>query len=613
MPATIQVRRFREERFALLAGVVLSGLGLIVLGLLRLQVVEHEHFRDLAKNNRVRMEVLRAPRGAIFDRHGELLADNRPSFEILFRPFPAESAGRYRIDDDWYARAAALVEVDSLVLRAAVKQAGRSGESVVLRENAPFEVMAAVEELGETVPGIEVRIEPLRHYLHGAFAGHVLGYAGEINEAELATRLERGYRPGDLIGRSGLERAYETDLRGIDGAEFVVVNAMGQRVSTLTEGPPRLPTPGRDLVLTLDLGIQRSLEQAMAHVKRGAAVAIDPRDGGILAMVSRPAIDPNEFSVGISSARWREMTEGGANPLLNRAIQGTYPPGSTYKIVSMVAAMNAGIAGPATRVAPCMGSYRFGGRSFGCWKREGHGSLDFIGALQHSCDVYFYQMGPRIGLERLGEASRAMGMGRATGIDLPQERDGLIPDREWYDRRRGGHFRESFMLNLIIGQGELLLTPLQMATMVAETAREGAPIQPHLLMKIPGGEAPVRRVPPHPGLRADAGTWDAVHEALVRVVQEGTGTAARVPGVRVAGKTGTAQNPHGDDHALFVCYAPAENPTIAMAIVIENSGHGGSVAAPIAGEVLRAMFLPDSLRAGWAPPPRDTTGVVRGD
>jgi penicillin-binding protein 2 len=279
----------------------------------------------------------------------------------------------------------------------------------------------------------------------------------------------------------------------------------------------------------------------------------------------------------------------------------------------MIAALNAGLVRPETRLSPCLGSYMFGGRSFGCWKREGHGSLDFIGALQNSCDVYFYQLGPRLGLARLGEASRAMGFGTGTGIDLPQERDGLIPDLEWYDRRRGGEFRESLMLNLIIGQGELLMTPLQMATMVAETAREGVPLQPHLLMRVPGSETPARRVPTHPGIRAERGTWDAVHEALVRVVSEGTGTAARVPGTRVAGKTGTAQNPHGDDHALFVCYAPAESPRIAMAVVIENSGHGGSVAAPIAGAVLRDMFLPDSLRAGWVPPRRDTTGVVRGD
>lgn len=614
MPPTSRARRVREDRAVLLAGLVVAGLGVIALGLLRLQVVQHEEYRDLAKNNRVRMEVLRAPRGAIYDRHGELLADNRPSFKIVFRPFPAESARHHPLDSAWYARTTSIVEIDSADVAEAVKRASRTGQSVVLRENAPFAVMAAVEELSERLPGVEVLVEPLRHYPHGNLAAHVLGYAGEINEAELETRAEAGYRPGDLIGRSGIERAYETQLRGQDGAEFVVVNAMGQRVSTLTEGPPRLPTAGRDLVLTLDYRIQRALEDAMADVERGAAVALDPRDGGVLAMVSRPAFDPNEFSVGLSAERWREMSEGGANPLLNRTIQGAYPPASTFKIVSMLAALTSGLARPETRLSPCYGSYMFGGRSFGCWKREGHGSLDFIGALQHSCDTYFYQIGPRLGLERLGAAAHAMGLGGRTGIDLPQERSGLIPDRAWYDRRRGGEFRESFMLNLIIGQGELLLTPLQLALMMAEVARSGAPLRAHLLEQVSGGEPPRRPVPPHPGFAAEPGTWAAVHEALERTVAEGTGTAARVPGVRVAGKTGTAQNPHGEDHALFVCYAPVEAPRIALAVVIENSGHGGSVAAPIAGRVLREMFLPDSLRARWRPPPpRDTAGVVRGD
>jgi penicillin-binding protein 2 len=613
VPPTIQVRRLREERFVLLAAIVVAGLGLIALGLLQLQVVQHEEFRDLSKNNRVRMEVLRAPRGAIYDRHGELLADNRPSFKIVFRPFPAESARREQLDPGWYARASQLAGVDSMDIANAVRLANRTGKSVVLRENAPFEVMAAVEELGERIPGIEVVVEPLRHYPHGTVAAHVLGYAGEINEAELEKRAASGYRSGDLIGRTGIERTYEAQLRGEDGAEFVVVNAMGQRVSKLTEGPPRLPIPGRDLVLTIDLGIQMSLEAAMADVGRGAAVAIDPRNGDVLAMVSRPSFDPNEFSAGFSAERWREMSEGGANPLLNRAIQGLYPPGSTFKIVSMLAALAAGLVEPETRLAPCMGSYTFGGRSFGCWKRSGHGSLDFIGALQHSCDVYFYQIGPRLGLERLGAASHAMGLGSDTGIDLPQESGGLIPDRAWYDRRRGGRFRESLMLNLIIGQGELLMTPLQLSLMTAEAARSGAPLQPHLLRAVRGETAPRRAVPTHPGLTADARTWEAVHSALERVVREGTGTAARVPGTRVAGKTGTAQNPHGDDHALFVCYAPADDPQIAIAVVVENSGHGGSVAAPIAGRVLRELYLPDSLRAGWKPPPPDTTGALRGD
>ncbi len=440
-------------------------------------------------------------------------------------------------------------------------------------------------------------VEPLRRYPHGTLAAHLLGYAGEINEAELTARAADGYRPGDLIGRSGVERSSEQNLRGRDGAEYVVVNAMGRRVSTYADVAPRPPVAGRDLVLTLDLKVQRAMEEAMAGVDRGAAVAIDPRDGGILGMVSRPVYDPNEFSHGLSQESWREMSREGSNPLLNRAIQGIYPPGSTFKIVSMIAALRSGVARPETHMQPCHGSYFFGGRSFGCWKPEGHGTLDFVGALQHSCDVYFYQVGLRLGLPRLEATARALGLGERTGVGLPQENAGLMPGPAWYDKRWGvGRWRKGVLLNLAIGQGEILTTPLQLALMTAEASGSGRALRPHVVLRVGDGTTGGSDRPVQSGAVADRGVWDTVHRALKLVVDEGTGTAARVPGVSVAGKTGTAQNPHGEDHALFVCYAPAEHPTIALAIVVENSGHGGSVAAPLAGQVLRRLFLPDSLQ-----------------
>lgn len=606
MPASPQVRESRLGRYRVLAGLVGLGFGLIALGLLRLQVVERERYAALAQENRVRLEVLRAPRGAIYDRHGELLADSAPSFTIVFRPFPAESVQRIRevTDASWIERVARLVGRDSAEVRRVVRSAARGGPSVALRRDAPFAVLAAIEESRAELPGIEVQIEPMRRYPHGTLASHLLGYAGEINDAELDSLKPRGYRAGDLIGRSGVERSYEEALRGRDGAEFVVVNAMGRRVSLFEEEPPRPPVAGHDIVLTLDLKVQRAMEEAMASVRRGAGVALDPRDGSVLALVSRPSFDPNEFSRGISFRRWKELTAGDANPLLNRAIQGVYPPASTYKIVSMFAALAHDVARPASRFAPCTGGYLFGGRVFGCWNRDGHGSLDFIGALQHSCDVYFYQVGPRLGLPRLEAASRALGLGDRTGIDLPQERKGLIPSPAWYDRRWGeGRWRKGLMLNLAIGQGELLVTPLQLAVMTAEAANGGRPVRPHVVREVRGTPWRAER-PRHPGLPGRDAEWAAVREALERVVDAGTGGAARVPGVRVAGKTGTAQNPHGEDHALFVCYAPVDDPVIALAIVVENSGGGGSVAAPLAGHVLRRVFLPDSLQRPFAPPAR---------
>ncbi|NOT32555.1 MAG: penicillin-binding protein 2 [Candidatus Eisenbacteria bacterium] len=605
MPRPLATRFDRDGRLGVVAAIGFAGFTALTIALLRLQVVEHDEYRRLAQENRVRLEVLRAPRGAIFDRNGLLLADNRPSFNIVFKPFPAESVERVRtvVGGDWLERVSEAAGVDTGRVRALVRFANRSGQSALIRRAAPFHVVAAVEEGRADLPGLEVVIEPARHYPNGTLAAHLLGYAGQIGETELDSLSDQGYRSGDLIGRSGVERSFESSLRGRDGAEYVIVNAMGKRVSTLSEGPPQPPERGRDLQLTLDLKVQRAMEDAMANVERGAAVALDPRDGSVLAMVSRPTFDPNEFASGISFARWREMSAGGAFPLLNRAIQGAYPPGSTFKIVTMLAALEAGVAEPGTHFAPCHGGIEFGGRWFGCWNKRGHGSLDFVGALQHSCDVYYYQVGPSLGLERLGAMARAFGLGDRTGIDLPQERRGLVPNSAWYVRRLGkGGESKGVMLNLAIGQGELLVSPLQLALMAALTSTRGRAVRPHVVRQVVGEPALSIAKPVGSGPVGSVTHWDAVQRGLELVVSSGTGTAARVTGITVAGKTGTAQNPHGEDHALFVCYAPADHPEIAMAFVIENSGHGGSVAAPLAGSILRMLYAPDSVRVG--PPAR---------
>ncbi len=599
-----QLRDRRLPAYRVLAGLVLAGFAAVQVGLVHLQVLRGDDYAELARENRVRQEVLRAPRGAIYDRHGELLADSAPCFSIVFRPFPAESVERVRETTrvEWLAHVAELTGVDSAEVRRQVDAANRSGQTTVLRRGAPFAVRAAVEELSAELPGVLVQVEPLRNYPHGPLAAHLLGYAGEVSAAELDTLEADGYRSGDLIGRTGVERRYEDWLRGEDGVEYVVVNARGRRVSILQEGDAKPARPGQDLTLTLDLKVQRALEEAMDGVARGAAVALDPRDGGILALVSRPTYDPNEFSRGLSHARWRELSGGGANPLLNRAIQGVYPPASTFKIVTMAAALIRGVARPGTRLAPCAGGMVYGGRRFGCWDRAGHGSLDFVGALQHSCDVYFYQIGLRLGLADLGRTARALGLGARTGVDLPQEARGLIPDAAYYDRRWGaGRWRSGLLLNLAIGQGELLLTPLQMALLAAEAANGARPLRPHLVARVGQGGVFRPERPAQPGLAAETTVWATVREAMELTVSAGTGGAARVPGVRVAGKTGTAQNPHGGDHALFICFAPVDSPTVAVAVVVENAGHGGSVAAPRAGALLRRMFLPDSL---WPPPAR---------
>ena len=583
----------------MLAGVALAGFALVLLGLLRLQVVQHDELQRLAEQNRVRLDVLRAPRGAIRDRDGRLLADNQPSFDVVFRPMPAESVARARtlIHSDWIARVAALVQDDTLAVLRHVLEANRTGQTAVLRRSVPYAVMAGVEEMRSDLPGLDVQVAPIRRYPGGTSAAQMLGYAGEINDQELAQRQAAGYRLGDLIGKTGVERKYEELLRGQDGAEFVVVNAMGKRVSTLSEGPPRLPIAGHDVTLTIDLDVQRAMDEVMAGVERGAAVAIDPRDGSVLAMVSKPTFDPNEFSRGISFARWQELSVEGGNPLLNRAIQSAYPPGSTFKVVSMLAALRFGLVHPTSHEpVACNGGFVFGGRRFGCWDPHGHGSIDLMTALQFSCDVYFYQLGLQLGLERLESTARALGLGDKTGIDLPAETRGLVPSDAYYNRHfKSGHWPRGVLLNLGIGQGELLTSPLQLALMVAVVANGGHPIRPHVVRSIQGVPEFHVEKPLETGIETDPEVWDAVHQAMQRVVDAGTATSARLPGIAVAGKTGTAQNPHGKTHALFICYAPADHPTIAIAMVAENSGHGGSVCAPLVGRVLRSVLLGDTL------------------
>jgi penicillin-binding protein 2 len=399
----------------------------------------------------------------------------------------------------------------------------------------------------------------------------------------------------------GIERQYEGYLRGVDGKRFVEVNALGRKAELLGDKHPILPKRGADVTLTIDLDLQRAAEQAFQPGTRGAVVALDPRTGEVLALASKPNYDPNEFSTGITQARWDELSQGGNYPLFNRAIQAAYPPGSTLKPFVALAGLSVhAISSTTTFREPCFGFFQFGRRKFGCWDKNGHGWVALREGIARSCDVYFYQLGVRSGLDRISAFMKRLTMSDRTGIDLPQERRGLFPDAAWYDRRYGaGRWSKGLVLNLAIGQGEVSLTPLKLAQLTAVIASNGFLLRPRLLRNVTrdGVEVP-RAVPLQDSLRIDLGLTPgdlvAVRGAMVAVVNEagGTGGQARVDSIVVAGKTGTAQNPHGDDHALFICYAPAANPEIAVAVLVENAGHGSSAAAPLAQKVLQAYFHP---------------------
>jgi len=561
-----------------------------------LQVVRGAKYKRMAEENQIRVRRDRSPRGLIQDRHGFVLAGNRPSYAL------AVEYAETPTDAEYLGRLAGLVGVAESVLAEGVEKAKRHRyDRVKICRDISFEAVARLEEQKTWLPGTAVVVDPIRSYPNGVMACHLLGYQGEISEGELKRLRSQRYRPGDYLGRTGVEELWESALRGKDGATFVRVDARGREVGPVTEKDPVRPAPGHNLLLTVDLALQAAVEKAFEGVARGAAVALDPRNGQILAMVSRPSFDPNAFAGGIDLDLWRSLSEDPARPLLNRALSAAYPPGSTFKIVTAASALELGRLDDIRNFRPCTGSYWFGDRSFGCWRREGHGALDLRGAFVQSCDVFFYQVGQQLAVDELADFMTRFGFGERTGIDLPSEAHGHVPTSQWYDERYGvGGWTRGLMLNLAIGQGEILATPVQMASVSAAVANGGRFWTPHLFFRLEEAGGRILREARERSHQVDISdaTLAILRDAMLGVVEDerGTGRAARVPGVQVGGKTGTAQNPHGEDHAWFIAFAPLEEAQVALAVVIENAGHGGAVAAPIAGEILRAFFALDRER-----------------
>jgi penicillin-binding protein 2 len=479
--------------------------------------------------------------------------------------------------------------------------------------------LARVETHRFALPGVSIRVRPLRHYLEGGLAAHLLGTLGEIRGDQLEEEAFTDYRPGDIIGQTGLESILETHLRGRAGGRNVMVDAAGREV------PPVLdeiaPEPGSRVVLTLDLDLQRAAFEAFHDVpegeppKMGSAVALDVRTGDVLVMLSQPSFDPNAFSGGIDAAAWKALTEDEWDPLRNRAIQNHYPPGSTHKSIVAAALLQEAVVTPHTRVF-CPGFFRFGGRSYRCWKREGHGSVDLVKAIQQSCDVYFYTFGVQLGIDRLANVARSFGLGQSTGVGLAGEATGLIPSSEWKQRRFGEPWYPGETVSAAIGQGYNLYTPIQLAVSYAAVA-SGQLVQPRLVLRIEGKDGvqqmPLGATTPVP-VSPEHLAW--VRRGMTAVVEEpgGTGARARVPGVKVAGKTGTAQVvqlQHTEhmkeseipiryrDHAWFGAFAPADAPEIAVGVFVEHGLHGSSGAGPVAQRILARYFE----KRGMTPPP----------
>lgn len=593
----VEDRRIVMFRLTVLQYGVTVVLVALAFGFWYFQIVQHTKFEELAENNHQRTLALRAPRGVMFDRDGRVLVENRNSFNIsIVREHTKDLDRTMRV-------LAAVAGVDERRVRDVVNRHRREPtyRPIVVIEDASLAQVAAVlaRRLDFELPDVVVEEVPTRRYPTDELASHLFGYVGEASEAQMVTeRLQLGA----IVGQAGIEKVYNNLLMGQDGARRVVVNSVGREIRTLEEIQA---SEGRRVQLTIDYDLQRAAEEGFkAAGFWGAAVFMDPRSGEILSFTSLPGYDPNDFAAGIDRATWSSLNEDELKPLQNRAIQGRYSPGSTFKGVVATAALEEGVVTPDFRVS-CGGGANFYGRYFKCWLAGGHGSVDMRRALEQSCNVYFYTVGNMVGIDRLHKWAILLGLGEKTGIDLPNEVEGIVPSTSWKLARTGEKWYAGETISVAIGQGAVSVTPISMAVMMSTIANGGTRWTPHLLKALDDGSGwkPVPPPPPKSRTQLRRETVDALHDGLWRVVNgAGTGGRARIPGRDVAGKTGTAQvisvqgrqaavRSEKDlrDHGWFTFFAPRDNPEIAGVVFAEHSEHG-YLAAPIAKYVMETYF-----------------------
>ncbi len=577
-----------QRRIEVIQNVVVVGFVLLLVQFWFLQVIRGRYYQSLAEMNRVRSVPVAAPRGQLLDRKGAMLVGNRPSFNILLTPEHADDLDRS------VARLAAILRMGEAQIRERIARRTPLRPAVI-KADASLEDVAAIEARRLELPEARVEAVPLRSYPLAAAAAHSLGRVGEITERQLQGGEFSDLRPGDLVGQAGIELGYNRSLMGVDGARRIVVNSRGVEVNEAE--PRRPPTPGPGLGLTLDADLQRVAERALAG-RSGAVVALDPRTGDILAMTSTPAYDPNVFTTGIQVSLWQKLTRDPEKPLLNRVIQGVYAPGSVFKIVTAIAALEEGLISPSTTYF-CAGYVRFYNRTFRCHRGEGHGAVDLHRAIAGSCNAYFYNVGVGLEIRRIHSYATLMGLGSATGVDLPGESSGLVPSPQWKLRVQKAPWYPGETVSVAIGQGQVSVTPLQLARLAALVANGGRLVTPHLV-RMERGE--LKRWPEPKDLGLKPRNIAVIKRAMRSVVDGGTGWRAMLPGLLVAGKTGSAQvvghdrlarsgdAPGMRPHGWFVAFAPSDDPTIAVAALVEHGGSGGEAAAPVVRELLMQFF-----------------------
>ena len=564
------------------------GFAAILIRLFALQVVHHQEYAQFARDNQLQRERLQGPRGLIRDRYGRVIVDNTINFQVVVQ---------WRSRDEVVETVrdlCAFIPIDSTRALARFdawqKRYGRV--AFPLFPDADKFVISFVRENADDYPYLRVESRLRRRYPTRGVAAHVLGYVGEVTPEDVVAG-HGTYEAGDFTGKAGLEKQYEDKLRGTPGQRAMEITANGTSLGEVPE-LSTAPIPGRDLHLSLDFEMQEFLDSLLAtHGNPSAAVVLDVKTGGIIAAVSRPSYDPNEFARGVSTAMLGGLLGDPTKPMFNRITQARYAPASTFKIVVTTAALQNGLVDPGRVLTYCDGTHRFGNRVFRCWKEEGHGGMNLMSAIINSCDVYFYRIGEMMDVDVLAASASAYGLDRKTGVDLPIEVAGNVPTRRYYDKRFGkGGWTQGLMINNAIGQGEYLATVLHVARIAAAVANGGWLVQPRFVDHVDGEPSvalPRERVP---GLEGSTLTF--IRRAMLGVVDSPGGTAhwTELPWLKVAGKTGTAQNTHGDHHSWYMAYAPADDPEIALAILVENAGHGGDVSAPVARDFLAEYFRP---------------------
>ena len=583
-----------HRRLFLLRIGLLFVVALLALRLWHLQIKEGPYYRDLSENNRTRLVLLEPVRGLIYDRHGVLLANNVPSFSlyVTLEDVKDREALIQHLTD--------LLGLDPAQIRKKLSAKGSKLLPRKVKDRMTLRDATIIESHRLDLPGVMIQVESQRNYPGGTLAAHLLGYVGEISADQLEKPEFVDLHQGSIVGQYGVEKSFDRHIRGVAGQKSVEVDALGhEKKSSVVEQPQA----GNDLYLTIDARLQKVAEDLLGH-ESGAIVALDPNSGDILAMASRPVFDPNVLSRELTSKQWIEIVQDEGRPLNNRASQGQYPPGSTFKIPMAVAALETKTMVPSSTVH-CTGGYQFGKRLYHDWKVGGHGYVDLHTALVHSCDVYFYTVGQRMGIDVIAEFGKEFGLGQATGIELPSERSGIMPSTAWKQKAKNEAWLPGETISAAIGQGYVTVTPLQMASVVGTVATNGVSYRPRLVRAVMDrttGNLQEFPAVPRSKINAKPDTFRVIKEALAEVVTKGTATRAKSSIVSIGGKTGTAQvaalrsGPEQDipkkfrDHAWFVAFAPVDSPKIAVAVLAEHMGHGGAAAAPLAKEVIETFI-----------------------